>query len=188
MINWGNFSGFFTTGIPSVVLYPSLIVTIILIVAGLFCGKVRNKVRYALIILLIEYLFVVICSTIVCRGVQSFEFARLELKPFWTYKAVIERVPGVSVWDIVLNVVLFVPLSFLIKLIFPAISLGKILIIAVCCSLFIETNQYVLEKGIAQIDDVMHNTIGATIGWILAKALFGKYNGNYKHDHTRENI
>lgn len=168
MVDWGNFQNFFTTGLPSVVLYSSLIVAFFLIALGLFCGKVSNKARYTLVILLVEYLFVVVCSTIICRGHQSFKFAKLELVPFWTYNAVIEKVPGVSVWDIILNMVLFVPLGFLIKLIYPAFSLGKVVIIAVCCSLFIETNQYVFEKGIAQIDDVMHNTIGCAIGWMLS--------------------
>lgn len=168
MIDWSNFRGFFSTGIPSIVLYSSLIVTFILIAMGVYCGKINNKGRYALFILLLEYLFVVVCATIICRGQQSFEFARLELKPFWTYKAVIEKVPGVSVWDIILNVVLFVPLGFLIKLLYPAISFGKTMVVAVCCSLFIETNQFVFEKGIAQIDDVMHNTIGCAIGWGLS--------------------
>ena len=45
---------------------------------------------------------------------------------------------------IFLNVILFVPLGILIKLIYPAITFEKTLIVAVCCSLFIETNQYIL--------------------------------------------
>lgn len=45
------------------------------------------------------------------------------------------------------------------------------LLIAFAYSLGIETCQYVLEKGIAQVDDVMHNTIGAGLGWGIAKVL-----------------
>ncbi len=169
MINWCNFEGFFRTGIPSHILYTSLFVTAAIICFGLFVNHITNKKKFTLVTLLLEYSFIVVCSTIICRKVQSFEFARLELMPFWTYKVVLsDDIPGVSIWDIILNVVLFVPLGFLIELIYPAISFGKILIIAVCCSLFIETNQYVFEKGIAQIDDVMHNTIGCAIGWLLS--------------------
>ena len=72
---------------------------------------------------------------------------------------------GVSVWDIALNVALFVPLGFLAKLIYPAIPINKMLLIAVGGSVFIEVNQYLGEKGVAQIYVVMHNTIGAGIGW-----------------------
>lgn len=166
MINWDNFFDYLTIGLPSIVLYPSLVVALVLIVAGACYEKVINKRRYILFILLAEYLFVLICSTVICRNPFYFEFERLQPTPFWTYKAVIAHTPGVRVWDIILNVVLFVPMGFLIKLIYSSISIGKVLIIAVCCSLFIETSQYMFEKGIAQIDDVMHNTIGAAIGWL----------------------
>ena len=155
MINWSNFNGFFSTGVPPKVLYPSLVVFIALIVAGTFCEKVRNKWRYALFILLIEYLFVVTCSTIICRGQQSFEFDRVELIPFWTYLSIITHTPGVSVWDIVLNIVLFLPFGILVKLLYPSMSALKMLGVVVLCSLFVETNQYVFEKGVTQIDDMM---------------------------------
>ena len=173
MINWGNFNGFFSTGIPSEVLYASLgVSTLMIVILVLVEMKRSNSLeviwRTILWVLLVEYLFVVICSTVVFRGVQSFTYARLELIPFWTYKAVLEHIPGVSVWDIVLNVVMFLPLGFLVKLLYPSLSLGKMLLIAVACSLCIETSQYVFEKGIAQIDDVMHNAIGAMIGWGVA--------------------
>jgi glycopeptide antibiotics resistance protein len=100
---------------------------------------------------------------------MNINFDRLELMPFWTYKCVIAHVPGVSVWDIVLNVVLFLPLGFLVKLLKPSLSIFKMLMVAFTLSLFIETNQYFFEKGVAQFDDVMHNMIGAVIGWLLAK-------------------
>jgi len=172
VIDWRNFDGFFSTGIPKSILLPSFAITTLVLFAVLLCIK-GNKIKYALWTVLIEYLFIVVCSTIICRGTQSFEYARLELTPFWTYKAVYDNMPGVSVWDIVLNVVLFIPLGFLIKLLFPSLSLLKIIFIAAFCSLFIETNQYVFEKGIAQIDDVMHNILGGVLGWIIARAIIG---------------
>ena len=168
MIYWGNFKGFVSTGIHSELLYSSLVVTAVAIALGVLMKSIKQKWHYTLWVLLIEYLFVVVCSTVICRGVQSFTYAKLELTPFWTYRAVLAHTPGVSVWDIVLNVVLFVPLGFLVKLLYPNMKLLKILLIAVVCSVFIETNQYFYEKGIAQFDDVMHNTIGAAIGWGLA--------------------
>lgn len=176
MINWGNFNGFFSTGIPSEVLYVSLGVTALAIVVLVLvdikhsCSQ-REIWQRVLWALLAEYLFVMVCSTVVFRGVQSFTYARLELVPFWTYRAVLNHTPGVSVWDIVLNVVLFLPLGFLLKLLFRSLPLGKMLLISIACSLCIEFSQYVFEKGIAQFDDVMHNTIGAGLGWGIAKAL-----------------
>lgn len=172
MIDWGNFSIFFSTGIPLEVLCLSLIITAVLLIVGLKWFRVKNKKNYVLWVLLIEYAFVVVCSTIICRNPMCFEFDRLELMPFWTYNSVLTHVPGVSVWDIVLNVALFLPLGFIVKLLSPSLSLIKMLGLAIICSFLIETNQYVFEKGIAQIDDVMHNAIGSAIGWIVAKTLW----------------
>lgn len=155
------------------VLYPSLIVTGVLMVYGLWAKRIVNKRPFVLWILLIEYFFIVACSTIICRGAMTFGFDRLELTPFWTYAAVMNHTPGVSIWDIVLNVVLFIPLGFLVMSLYTNMRLWKMALIAVCCSVFIETNQYFFEKGIAQIDDVMHNTIGAMIGWGIAKLVQG---------------
>lgn len=172
MINWCNFDGFFRTGIPSHIIYSSLFVTTVFICCGLFVNRIANKTKYTLVALLFEYSFIVVCSTIICREEQSFDFSRLELMPFWTYKVVLsDDIPGVSIWDIILNVVLFVPLGFLVKLCWPSVTLVKMLLIALVCSLFIETNQYVFEKGLVQFDDLMHNVIGGLVGWICALIL-----------------
>lgn len=167
MIDWSNFKGFFTTGIPSNVLYPSLLVTGLILIVVLI-WKRENYRSYVLWIMLIEYTFIVVCSTILFRATLNVGFDRLELTPFWTYKAVIMHMRGVSVWDIILNVVLFLPQGFLVKLIWSSVSIIKMLLIALLCSLIIETNQYLFEKGVVQFDDMMHNVIGALMGWFLA--------------------
>lgn len=176
MVNWGTFSVFFSTGVPSEILVSSLFIMVVVVAFGFFCKRVKNKRRYVLWVLLAEYLFIVSCSTVICRGEMSFDFDRLQLMPFWTYKAVVNHVPCVSVWDIVLNIVLFIPLGFLLKLLYPSITALNMLLVALVCSLCIEVNQYVFEKGIAQIDDVMHNAIGAMLGWLLASVCIGLIN------------
>lgn len=164
-----GFFVFFRTGIPSKILYLSLLITGVLVLVGRVLGVVKDKRNFTLWILLIEYLFVVICSTIIFRGTLICKFDRVELTPFWTYQSIINRMPGVSCWDVVLNVVLFIPLGFLVKMIYPSISALKIFAIAVLFSLIIEANQYFFEKGVVQIDDVVHNVIGAFTGWLFAK-------------------
>lgn len=173
MIDWSGFWGFFTTGIPSVVLYPSMLVMTIAIIIGIAFKGIKNKRKYVLWVLLIEYLFVLVCSTVICRDEITFEFDRLELTPFWTYIAVINHTSGVRVWDIILNVVLFVPFGLLIKLLYPSIKFWKMLLIGTCLSICIETSQYLLYRGAAQIDDVIHNTLGAVLGWALAVVVNG---------------
>ena len=152
-----DFFVFFNTGIPLNILYLSLFITGLLIFVILIWGKIYKKKQYILMVLLGEYLFTVISSTLIFRRPSTFAFNRLEIMPFWTYKAILDHIPGVSIWDIVLNIVLFIPLGFLIELLYPSISILRIVLITMVCSLFIEVCQYFYEKGIAQFDDMIGN-------------------------------
>ena len=68
--------------------------------------------------------------------------------------------------NIIQNILLFIPLGFLIG--------GKRGIIAgVLLSIGIELTQYIAVLGYCELDDVLHNTIGAAIGALLYKK-FGK--------------
>lgn len=171
MIDWGDFWNFFKTGVPRDVLIPSFLLMLFALGLVIFSGRVRNKRNSILWILLVEYLFIVLCSTVICRNRMVFEFARFEPSPLWTYIAVINRMPGVSVWDIVLNVVLFMPMGFLLGCIYPSIKIYRLVIVVLGCSLLIETSQYLLEKGVAQTDDLLHNIVGAVVGCFMAKGL-----------------
>ena len=71
-------------------------------------------------------------------------------------------------WDIVLNILLFIPLGFLTgRKGWKAILYGFLL------SAFIELIQYIAVLGYCEADDVLNNTIGAAIGSLLFKK-FGK--------------
>ena len=68
--------------------------------------------------------------------------------------------------NIIQNILLFIPLGFLIG--------GKQGIIAgVLLSIGIELTQYIFRLGYCELDDVLNNTIGAAIGSLLFKK-FGK--------------
>ncbi len=164
-----EFLDYFSVGVPSWLFYSSIGITVIVILATCALKNKRDKRRMIVRTLLLEYVFVVVCSTIIFRGVAACKFDRLELQPFWTYKSIIAHTQGVSIWDIVLNIVLFIPLGLLVKLLYPKVTAIRMLGISVISSLFIETNQYIFERGVTQFDDVMHNVVGALLGWLLAK-------------------
>lgn len=73
----------------------------------------------------------------------------------------------IGYWNnIIQNILLFIPLGFLIG--------GKRGIIAgVLLSIGIELTQYIAVLGYCELDDVLNNTIGAAIGALLYKK-FGK--------------
>lgn len=166
-----EFFRYFKTGIPDDVLNVSLCITIILILSGLVIPVIRNKRKYYCWVLLIEYLFVVVCSTIIFRRV--IKAPHIEFTPFWTYKAAYTHVVGVSYWDIILNMALFVPLGLLLSLIFPRVEIWKVIVIAIACSMCIEVSQFIWMRGVCQFDDIMHNSIGAAFGCYVARLLGG---------------
>lgn len=79
--------------------------------------------------------------------------------------------------EIVLNVLLFVPIGILFytsqknkNIIFPVLF-------AFVISLSIEICQYICGKGLFEVDDVIHNTLGCFLGyWLCKMALNNKLN------------
>lgn len=66
------------------------------------------------------------------------------------------------------NIVWFVPMGFFI----PALGkknrgFGRVVLIGALISLSIEAFQFVLQTGVTDIDDVISNTIGTVIGFLL---------------------
>ena len=110
----------------------------------------KRKVRIALYILII--LWITLFSR---RAMETRIFRGL----FWEIE--------MRYWNnIIQNILLFIPLGFLIG--------GKRGIIAgVLLSIGIELTQYIAVLGYCELDDVLNNTIGAAIGSLLFKK-FGK--------------
>lgn len=70
-----------------------------------------------------------------------------------------------SVIDTVRNILMLMPLGFMISELFPKFrSIYKIDLIALVFSLFIETAQLLTARGTCQMDDIMNNTLGAVVG------------------------
>ena len=64
------------------------------------------------------------------------------------------------------NIILFLPMGFFaggigIK------RVGKVFIIGFCASLFIECSQYIFWLGVFEFDDLINNTLGTFIGYLI---------------------
>ena len=89
----------------------------------------------------------------------------------------IEGWPGKKeyLYQVIANVLLFVPIGFLLMWMGKGIRRVwvKILYIVfafiadVAFSVFVEASQYYLRCGLCETDDVIHNTIGVVAGMIL---------------------
>lgn len=77
------------------------------------------------------------------------------------------------------NIILFIPLGIFLPLLFHRCrSLKKVIIISSLCSLSIELTQLILRQfeiyRTVDIDDVILNTLGAILGFILINSLYFK--------------
>ena len=113
-------------------------------------GKKSRKILVAL------YILIILWVTLFSRRPGT---ERIFRGLFWEIE--------MGYWNnIIQNILLFIPLGFLIG--------GKRGIIAgVLLSIGIELTQYIFSLGYCELDDVLNNTIGAAIGSLLFKK-FGK--------------
>lgn len=79
--------------------------------------------------------------------------------------------PATAFVQVGANLVLFVPLGFLLPLRFPRVSgVGRMAAVGALVSATLEVLQYVLELGrVSSVDDVLLNAAGAGIGAALAR-------------------
>ena len=103
--------------------------------------------------LLIGYILIILGETLLFRAPNSTGY---DLTPFWSYNH-----PELK-WEVIANVLLFIPFGALAgkRWGWKAIPLATFL------SLCIEAVQLTFHLGFFEIDDVIHNTAGATIGYL----------------------
>lgn len=78
----------------------------------------------------------------------------------------------ISLEGIILNILLFVPVGYLVPLVLPwANCWWKVMLFGVALSLSIEMVQLITRLGYADVDDLMNNTIGTLVGYALYKKL-----------------
>jgi glycopeptide antibiotics resistance protein len=79
------------------------------------------------------------------------------------------------------NIVLLIPIGFIVPFIFPTITWKKALTVAVVSGLLLEGMQVVFKVGIFDIDDVILNAFGVMVGYGIYVVLAGwAQAGEYK--------
>lgn len=92
----------------------------------------------------------------------------LEIKRFWIYR---EQVGYMAAFlNLGGNVIGFLPFGFFLPVIGCRFRCGWLTgILGFCLSLFVETVQLVCKVGSFDVDDLMLNTLGAVLGYLLFK-------------------
>ena len=149
--------------IPVEYVLISFLVLSVAIVTGMLVMKGSRAKRFVLGALLAEYYFLVLCSTVICRA--SVMEQHVELMPFWNYSDIWNKVDyPADLIEVQLNMALFVPIGFLLGGI--GFKTKKVLLMGICLSGIIEVSQFAFCKGLCETDDVMHNSVGAFLGYL----------------------
>ncbi len=126
--------------------------------------------RKVVLSFLVFYTFIVISVTLLSRRTSTSGSAILE--PLWSYRNFLKNE---SIRDqIVANIAMFIPIGLLFPFVF---NWKKGILISFLFSILIEVLQFITHRGLAEIDDVISNTIGLLIGTGLV--VLGKKIVNY---------
>lgn len=129
--------------------------------------------RYSVALLLIEYIFLVFCSTVIFRATG--ETRQYDFHPFWSYDR-----PELLVENI-MNVVVFISVGLLLGIAFKQMTWWKVLLIGCGISVTIEALQFFFMRGFSEVDDVMHNTLGCLLGYGIITILRIIFNTRYNN-------
>lgn len=121
----------------------------------------KPVIKTAPLIILLGYVSFVLYRVVFMR--KTIGIYRYKLDPFWSY--------GVNggIRENLLNVMLFMPIGFLLYLCFKKQPWWLLILSGFLFSVTIELLQLVLRKGFFEIDDVFHNTLGCIIGYCICR-------------------
>lgn len=159
----------FDPNIPMEYIIISFSVLCIVMAIGFIAYGGQKMMKFVIGALAIEYYFLVLCSTVICRTAPVSK--RVELKPFYNYVDIWNGVDFErTLMEVLLNVALFAPIGFLLGGIIPKGFL-KVLFTGCLLSILIELLQLASGRGLCETNDVIHNTVGCIMGYAAAMVL-----------------
>ena len=143
----------------------------------------KTGLRYFATLLLIEYIFLLFCSTVIFRTTGTTR--QYDFHPFWSYDR-----PDLLIENI-MNVIVFIPVGMILGSLLrvkgswskygswfkvngsstseATKSMTWLIVLLIGCSISvtIEALQFCFMRGFSEVDDVMHNTLGCIVGFMI---------------------
>ena len=165
-----------------------VLLLLIAVMAGMTLAPRRHKRRMVIWPLLLFWMFTILSATYFGR--LETETGRLRLELFWTIRRAWSEHRGLYWYYIIGNILLFVPLGFLLPLADRRMENCLITtLVGAGLSLLIEVMQYVTGTGLCELDDLFHNTLGTFTGYqcfvaacYLADIVHGRQNTGERYD------
>ncbi|WPO91877.1 VanZ family protein [Chryseobacterium sp. HR92] len=124
-------------------------------------------------IIIIPYTLFLLYLMFLGMGRFQYEENLLTLEPvFSTIKFIQGPNRTIDIVTIVLgNIIMFIPFGFL-GWIFPDLrKLKPLLFSFISCIIIVEALQYFTRMGIFEVDDIILNTFGVYLGWLLCRCI-----------------
>lgn len=155
----------------------------ILILFGAQYYKVQKLQAIALFVLIL-YLGIVFASTVFTREVSIRQY---KLVPFWSWYEIIVARNVVLLQENILNVILFMPIGFLLPFVHKQnILLGNALKKGLLVSILIEISQLILMRGLFEWDDMIHNGLGCMLGCLVGDFVWKSLRNRKNRDEIAE--
>ena len=145
---------------PISYLIPAIIITVFLAVIYKVCRREKARVSLSCL-LLIVYIQVVLQTAFFSREPESRTQMDLRLFGIWG-EAPIEHAYFIE------NIIIFIPFGGLMPMVFKRMKKMRYCVFAgFLFFCIIEISQLITQWGFCQLDDVVTNTVGAFVGWII---------------------
>ena len=152
--------------IPMAVYWGALVVFVIGFLVLLARKGLKTGGHYASALLLVEWVALMLCATVIFRTASAERgFRLIPFSSYWDFgpHGYLMEMVGENI----LNMILFVPVGFLLGCGFMGMTWKRALLTGCGLSVAIELLQLVFQKGFCETDDVIHNVAGCLIGYGL---------------------
>lgn len=155
--------------VREIIFFLILFLTLIGVLLKLLKRKKLSRMQFFCWIVLYIFLSIIFASTIFTRAPEE---RRYELYPFCSWKEVIIHQNTGCLEEIILNLILFLPIGGILPMLSKKIGWKDATLIGFAISAVIELSQLTLCRGWFSWDDMIHNTLGCVIGYLVVKRLF----------------
>ena len=162
-----------------IVLLTAFLIGYFLIYKKLLKGRKKLcKSKFPLWAIFAIYVVIVLGATL---GSRHSNIASVNLHLFSSYKEAYNSFSTVEWRTSILNIIMFIPLGFITPLILEKAKKWYVsYFIGFLFTLFIETIQFITNRGSFDIDDLINNTLGYMIGYGIVMIFVSIYNKNHK--------
>lgn len=151
--------------IPFEFLVLSSIITLLIVVSILFLYSGAKKTIVICWVLFAYYYINVCCSTVFYR--EPFGEYRYDLIPFRKLLEIINSDYSLDKYELILNVIMFVPLGIIFGRILKMVRFEVIFLCGIGLSINIEILQLVLQRGLCETNDIITNVVGFIMGYTI---------------------